>query len=270
MSIKYLNKDLLVSDSPKILVDENLLGAAEYFLRRECGARLSDSVDFDLIKKLDNTDMINEIILNFKTNVARLLGKKIGELNLPKTENGWIAAEYLSRTFPYCMYSDTTTIKPVNLDAALQFFAKNTLHANDEQLELIIKLLKIKNMHNIDCEYTNDDSIAIRHISFSDIIGTAEDKYKADTLYDELILLDDKNIYEFINYILIKDGLDNPYRIIHGNPALFAASGFYYCVVDGSHRFILGKAINEISSIVTLNCFTNNNIFPAKVLKKTL
>lgn len=268
MSKIYLNKDLVLDGSKKFVQDEKFLKDAQYFINKECGfVRKEEEIEERRKEELDNDDeySIKSLISNFKINFSKIMGKKI--LSLDDFNYRHYASEYLLNTFPYSLFTDDS-LKSKNLECALLFYAKNNLCASDKQLEYLIPILKCIPMHYIS-HSSNNSEYSTELICYSNIVGTTVEKYYGESVYDTLLKFDNDTLFNFINYLLVSDGLKNPPNILYSDHTSFFKDNNKFYVVEGNHRFLIAKALYEIGYYITLNCFTNNKLFYAKVLKKT-
>lgn len=270
MSVRYLDENLLLSKDAHYVTDKNFLSGVSYYVKRKCNCeRYDDSVEEYMHDRYTSElkDIIDYYVNIFKENYANLLCTNVNSINL---EESPYAYDYMSNTYPYCLFKDGM-IDTKDLDSALLYFAKHNLNADDSKLENVIPVLMIQSTRVIENFDINNYTQSEGFYRFSDIVGTINPKYQRESLYETLHALDDYDLKKYINYIMVMNGLLNPKRIMVFDPVLFIDNEACYdklYVVEGNHRLFACKALYEITRLITLNCFDNDKVFYNKSLKK--
>ena len=263
--MKISNIDLVADSFKKYVIDKNYLQDSLYYVKRELE---SITLELKTEKRIANKrDEMSNIFDIFKRNYSNSMKITEENLKLESTKEKWQAHDYLIRTYPYSLF-ENGYIETNDIESALYFYAINNLNANPEQLENIFPVLRCINMQNIENYDENDYYTNTIFTSYSDIKGTTNPKYQRNTLYETLYSLNDININELIGKIMSLDGLNNARNIASLSSVLLIQNGNCYGVVEGVHRMLLCKILFELSYLIKLNCFDNNNIFYAKALIK--
>lgn len=272
MVINYLDENLLQDKNSYYVVDKNFLNSIKYYIRRKCEfERINLKIEKEMLEKYGSelNDIINYHLNIFINNYANMINR------IPKKEmiiGNMNAYNYLQNTYPYCLFKDGN-VGAKDLDSALLYFAKKNLSATDNKLDDIINVLRALSIRELEDSNLNNYKETYDFVRYSYIYGSINPKYNKENLYDTLHALDDRDLKQYINYIMVNDGLTNAKNIMQSEPIVcmkglkFSYNNVMH-VVEGSHRLILCRALHEITSVTTLNCFYNDPIFHSKVLIK--
>ena len=253
------NKELLARTYQ---YDEYFMSDLAMFVKNLCGY---DIVENEVLERRKNQmHIVKEHLNYFLENYANAISRKVSDLTEDDNSNMHF---YLMRTYPYCLFKNGQ-IETKDMESALYFYAINNLSAEDAQLENLIPVLKCINMHHLNnTDLTKYDSNTV-FTCYSEINGTTNSKYQAETLYDTIPLLNDIDLNSLMNEIIVSDGMSNPRNILRYNDILLAKNDNNYNVINGTHKLLMAKLLFEISYGIRLNCFDNNTIFYAKTLIK--
>nr|MCR5422980.1 hypothetical protein [Bacilli bacterium] len=164
------------------------------------------------------------------------------------------ALAYMKATSPYCFGIDTENLM---LDPASHMSAEMALYAlslgaSDEQVGNISSTLKDTKMlipRETVLNHENIKNTEKKSISMNDIQGTTVEAYMSDNLLGILSKLNDKNIANYMTYLMRSDALRNPQRFFNG--VCIDSDGQNMFASEGNHRVFAYKALQAIRALIT-------------------
>lgn len=223
--------------------EKNYLLASKYILAYLDGQAIPDDLSFQ----------ISEKIYCFKENFLKFVGKNPFNADIKDYKKDVI--DYMNNAYPYCLEFGGNIENFSNLDDALIYYAKSR-GASEEQLEQIIPMLKgIKMPVTETKEYHYDFSDSDKELVSLDQIGCSlHSKYRGESLYDTIVAVNDKNISNFINYLVVNNVFNASYveRTMNGI-ACYKDNDNNLFVLEGNHRVITLKALKAIREYVEGN-----------------